>query len=103
MILLTAKNSESDKLRGFRLGVDDYITKPFSFAELSARITAVLNRARGASPTQRNLFTFGNVTVDLDRLSVVREGELYHSRRQNLKCCASWLRIKGGRSRKRNY
>jgi len=75
MILLTAKNSESDKLRGFRLGVDDYITKPFSFAELSARITAVLNRARGASVTQRNLFTFGNVTVDLDRLSVVREGE----------------------------
>ena len=75
MILLTAKNSESDKLRGFRLGVDDYITKPFSFAELSARITAVLNRARGASPSQRNLFTFGNVTIDLDRLSVVREGE----------------------------
>jgi two-component system KDP operon response regulator KdpE len=75
MILLTAKSSEADKLRGFRLGVDDYITKPFSFAELSARITAVLNRARGASTTQRNLFTFGNVTVDLDRLSVVRDGE----------------------------
>jgi len=75
MILLTAKSSEADKLRGFRLGVDDYITKPFSFAELSARITAVLNRARGANPSQRNLFTFGNVTIDLDRLSVVREGE----------------------------
>lgn len=75
MILLTAKTSESDKLRGFRLGVDDYITKPFSFAELSARITAVLNRARGANTTQRNLYTFGNVTVDLDKLSVVREGE----------------------------
>ncbi|MBI5713430.1 MAG: response regulator transcription factor [Chloroflexi bacterium] len=75
MILLTAKSSEADKLRGFRLGVDDYITKPFSFAELSARITAVLNRARGASPTPRNLFTFGNVIVDLDRLSVVRDGE----------------------------
>ncbi|MBI5350498.1 MAG: response regulator transcription factor [Chloroflexi bacterium] len=75
MILLTAKSSEADKLRGFRLGVDDYITKPFSFAELSARITAVLNRARGASPTPRNLFTFGNVIVDLDRLSEVRDGE----------------------------
>jgi len=75
MILLTAKNSESDKLRGFRLGVDDYITKPFSFAELSARISAVLNRARGTSTPQRNVLTFGNVTVDLDRLSVVRDGE----------------------------
>ena len=75
MILLTAKSSEADKLRGFRLGVDDYITKPFSFAELSARITAVLNRARGASVAQRNIFTFGSVTVDLDKLSVVRDGE----------------------------
>ncbi len=37
IILLTAKTSEADKLRGFRLGVDDYVTKPFSFAELSAR------------------------------------------------------------------
>jgi two-component system KDP operon response regulator KdpE len=75
MILLTAKNSESDKLRGFRLGIDDYITKPFSFAELSARISAVLNRARGTNTPQRNVLTFGNVTVDLDRLSVVRDGE----------------------------
>lgn len=75
MILLTAKNSESDKLRGFRLGIDDYITKPFSFAELSARISAVLNRAHGGSPAQRNVLTFGNVTVDLDRLSVIRDGE----------------------------
>lgn len=75
MILLTAKSSESDKLRGFRLGIDDYITKPFSFAELSARISAVLNRARGTNAPQRNVLTFGNVTVDLDRLSVVRDGE----------------------------
>ena len=74
MILLTAKNSESDKLRGFRLGIDDYITKPFSFAELAARITAVLGRARGTNTAQRNVMAFGNVTVDLDRLNVVREG-----------------------------
>lgn len=45
IILLTAKGEEVDKLRGFHLGVDDYITKPFSFAELSARIGAVLARA----------------------------------------------------------
>src|SRR5512146_2374794 len=36
IILLTAKSTEADKLRGFQLGVDDYVTKPFSFAELSA-------------------------------------------------------------------
>ena len=41
IILLTAKGEEVDKLRGFRLGVDDFVTKPFSFAELTARIGAV--------------------------------------------------------------
>jgi two-component system KDP operon response regulator KdpE len=45
IILLTAKASEADKLRGFRLGVDDYVTKPFSLAELAARLKAVLARA----------------------------------------------------------
>ena len=44
IIMLTAKTSEADKLRGFRLGVDDYVTKPFSFAELVARIQAVIGR-----------------------------------------------------------
>src|SRR5262249_1066592 len=44
IILLTAKSEEIDKLRGFRLGIDDYVTKPFSFAELTARIGAVLAR-----------------------------------------------------------
>ena len=45
VIMLTAKTGESDKLRGFRLGVDDYVTKPFSLAELQARIEAVLSRS----------------------------------------------------------
>ncbi|MER3514780.1 MAG: DNA-binding response regulator, partial [Chloroflexota bacterium] len=45
IIMLTAKDQEMDKLRGFRLGVDDYVTKPFSFAELVARVGAVLARA----------------------------------------------------------
>ncbi len=44
VIMLTAKAAEADKLRGFRLGVDDYVTKPFSFVELVARIQAVMGR-----------------------------------------------------------
>ncbi|HZU86272.1 MAG TPA: response regulator transcription factor [Anaerolineaceae bacterium] len=59
IILLTAKSSENDKLRGFRLGVDDYVTKPFSFAELTARIQAVLARSRAAAPALVNVITFG--------------------------------------------
>ena len=44
VIMLTAKAAEADKLRGFQLGVDDYVTKPFSFNELVARIQAVMGR-----------------------------------------------------------
>lgn len=73
MIFLTAKGSEADKLRGFRLGADDYVTKPFSFAELAARISAVLGRARGTA--QRNVAMFGDVRIDLNRSSVTRNNE----------------------------
>jgi DNA-binding response OmpR family regulator len=75
VIFLTAKSSESDKLRGFRLGVDDYVTKPFSFAELMARLTAVLNRTRGKEAAGRNLHAFRHVAIDLDRWSVIKDGE----------------------------
>ena len=68
IILLTAKSSEADKLRGFQLGVDDYMTKPFSFAELTARIQAVLGRTRRpAAQNERNLLFFGDFTLDLDK------------------------------------
>jgi two-component system KDP operon response regulator KdpE len=75
IILLTAKDAEQDKLRGFRLGVDDYVTKPFSFAELAARIRAVLARSRAAKPAERRTFTFGGLVVDLDRRTVERAGQ----------------------------
>ena len=74
LIFLTAKSSETDKLRGFRLGVDDYVTKPFSFAELAARLHAVLSRAKSSEPTGRNIYSLHDVAVDLDRRSVTRDG-----------------------------
>jgi two-component system, OmpR family, KDP operon response regulator KdpE len=49
IIMLTARTREPDKLRGFSLGADDYITKPFSAKELLARVRAVLRRSRGSS------------------------------------------------------
>jgi two-component system KDP operon response regulator KdpE len=75
IILLTAKSAEADKLRGFSLGVDDYLTKPFSFAELNARIQAVLNRARHKPLTERNVLRIGDLEVDLDRRELRREGQ----------------------------
>ena len=62
VIFLTARTTEQDKLVGFELGADDYVTKPFSLKELKARIGAVLRRAGGA----RSVYRFGTVEVDLD-------------------------------------
>ncbi len=76
IILLTAKSAEEDKLRGFQLGVDDYLTKPFSFAELSARIRAILARAQHTLPAQRkNQITFGEFIMDLDKRELWRGKE----------------------------
>ncbi len=66
IILLTAKGEEIDKLRGFHLGVDDYVTKPFSFAELTARIGAIMGRTRGMSSTTHQA-TSGDLVIDFDQ------------------------------------
>lgn len=74
VILLTAKGEELDKLHGFRLGSDDYVTKPFSFAELTARIRAVLARsAHVALPAHS--YTSGDLTIDFDQHRVVANGQ----------------------------
>src|SRR3990170_2486770 len=75
IILLTAKASEADKLRGFRLGVDDYVTKPFSLAELSARLGAVLGRAGRQAEASPELLQIGPLAVDLRRREASLEGE----------------------------
>jgi len=69
IIMLTAKGEEFDKLRGFRLGVDDYVTKPFSFAELTARVGAVLARATHA-PASTHRVTSGDLAIDFDQRRV---------------------------------
>jgi len=73
IIMLTAKTTEADKLRGFRLGVDDYVTKPFSFAELVARIQAVLSRAK-TSDSGTGYLTYGEVTLDMERYQAYFKG-----------------------------
>lgn len=67
IILLTAKSSESDKMRGFRLGIDDYVVKPFSLAELTARAKAVLARTSKEKETQEGNLYAGPITIDLRR------------------------------------
>jgi len=64
VVILTARTEEADKVRGFRLGADDYVTKPFGVLELIARVEAVIRRAgRGLQP--QHAVQFGDVTVDV--------------------------------------
>lgn len=76
VIMLTAKTSEADKLRGFRLGVDDYVTKPFSLAELGARVKAVLGRAGQQGDRADKVRQVGALTVDLRKREASLDGEV---------------------------
>ena len=69
IIMLTARGQEIDKVLGLRLGADDYVTKPFSFLELLARVDAVLRRAGGPAGCGKGAacYSFGDVTVDFKR------------------------------------
>jgi DNA-binding response OmpR family regulator len=74
IIFLTARGETADKLRGLRLGADDYILKPFDLAELLARVHAVLRRARGVA----DRLTLGDVVIDFKNQTAVRAGESLH-------------------------
>jgi DNA-binding response OmpR family regulator len=74
IIMLTARVDESDRLRGFEVGADDYVTKPFSPRELVARVSTVLRRAR-FSPARTSCFTVADVTIDSAKLAVTRGDE----------------------------
>ncbi len=67
IIMVTAKTTEEDKLRGFQLGVDDYVTKPFSFAELVARIQAVLARSPAGSQKETGYLVHGDILLDMEK------------------------------------
>ncbi len=76
VIMLTAHDEEPNILRGFSLGADDYITKPFSFAQLAARIQAVLARAGRQATEQPTQIRHGDLMVDLRTYQVWRKDEL---------------------------
>jgi two-component system OmpR family response regulator len=72
VIILSAKDSVDDRVKGLQTGSDDYMTKPFAFSELLARVQALIRRAGGLSePTQ---LVVGNLAMNLLSREVVREG-----------------------------
>ena len=72
VIIISAKGMDHEKITGLELGADDYVTKPFGLAELSARIRAVLRRTQDGSLTaaRKDVFDFPELTVDFKRFSV---------------------------------
>jgi len=75
IIMLTAKGTETDKVLGLEIGADDYVTKPFGMQELMARVRALLRRSEpGHEEPTPEAVTSGDITVDLMRREVHREG-----------------------------
>ncbi len=74
VLMLTGLGDHADKMRGFELGADDYLTKPFSTDELVARIFAILRRAQAVPEEAKGVFRVGGLTVDLSDDHVTREG-----------------------------
>ena len=75
VIMLTAKAEEADKVVGLSVGADDYVTKPFSPRELTARIRAILRRGRSAAGEQLRILVFRQLRVDPARREVWRDDE----------------------------
>jgi DNA-binding response OmpR family regulator len=74
VLILTARGEEADKVRGLRMGADDYITKPFGLLELLARVEALLRRAAPPTAAAPAVERFGTVEVDVAARTVRRRG-----------------------------
>ncbi len=74
IIMLTARGTEADKIRGLDSGADDYVTKPFSVGELVARVRAILRRTTRPASGEDAVFPIGQATVNLDTHTVRRKG-----------------------------
>jgi DNA-binding response OmpR family regulator len=73
LLMLTVKREEKERLLGFEVGADDYVLKPFSIRELSARVKALLRRS-GSRSVDRHVLKLSDVEIDLERQVVLRKG-----------------------------
>jgi two-component system, OmpR family, alkaline phosphatase synthesis response regulator PhoP len=74
IIMLTARGEEAERIAGLELGADDYVTKPFSPRELTARVTALLRRVQRAPAAAGGRLVYGPIAMDLDRHAVHADG-----------------------------
>jgi DNA-binding response OmpR family regulator len=94
IIMLTARGQEIDKVLGLKLGADDYVTKPFGFMELMARVEALLRRTSGrARPAE--VFGFGDVLVDFKKAELRKRGEPVEVTARELKLLEYFIAHRG--------
>jgi two-component system alkaline phosphatase synthesis response regulator PhoP len=94
IVMLTAKTQESEKVMGFELGADDYVTKPFGTRELRARIKALLRRASG-NDVEADRYQFDDVEVDFQRAELRRHGQPVELTPLEFKLLAVFVRSRG--------
>ena len=96
IVMLTAKDEESDRVAGLELGADDYITKPFSPREVVLRINAVLRRLNASNqPEEENQIETHGVVIDLDRHQVLTEDGAIDLTATEFKLITSFARSPG--------
>jgi two-component system, OmpR family, alkaline phosphatase synthesis response regulator PhoP len=98
ILLLTAKGEESDKVRGLKMGADDYVTKPFGLLEFLARVEALLRRAeptRSSTVEAHETHRFGDIEVDTASCSVRRAAETIELAPKEFSLLLALLRARG--------
>jgi two-component system, OmpR family, alkaline phosphatase synthesis response regulator PhoP len=94
ILILTARTEESDKVLGFELGADDYITKPFSMRELMARVSAILRRTDGPE-ADRPVYDDGELSINPWTFSVIYKGKEVRLTRKEMRLLEELARNEG--------
>src|SRR5579883_2849194 len=75
IVMITVRDSENDIIQALDVGADDYVTKPFRFRELVARLRSVVRRKKSEDAEEQRVLTAGDLQIDLDRRLLVRSGK----------------------------
>jgi len=95
VIMLTAKSEEVDRIVGFEIGADDYITKPFSPRELILRVKAILRRGKTEDSARKEILSEGDINVDISRHEVTVKGKLVELTQMEFKLLCVFLERRG--------
>jgi len=95
VIMLTAKGEEVDRIVGFEVGADDYITKPFSPRELILRLKAILRRGKAEDTVRKEILSEGDINVDISRHEVTVKGKTVELTQMEFKLLCTLLERRG--------